>query len=116
VAELPEFLAVGREFAGKGGVVLTVSYDLMLPEVTRDAVLKQVREFAAGHHIDAPVYIYDGPDYDAINARFGLPGPVPATIAIDKDGAVVDRHAGKADKATFEALMRKALGLSGPAS
>jgi thiol-disulfide isomerase/thioredoxin len=113
VAELPGFLATGRAFAGKGAVVLTVSYDLMVPDVTRDGVLKQMRDFVASHRIDAPVYIYDAPDYDAINARFGLPGPVPATIAIDKDGAIVDRHAGKADKAKFEAMMRKALGISG---
>jgi len=110
VEELPELLAVGREYAGKGAVVLTVSYDLMLPEVTKEGALKQMREFVARGSIDVPVYIYDGPDYDAINARFDLPGPVPATIAIDGNGAIVDRHAGKADRAAFEAMMKKALG------
>ncbi len=113
VEELPEFLEVGREARSRGGVVLTVSYDLMVPDVTREGVLKQMRAYVAAHKIDAPVLIYDAPDYDAINARFGLPGPVPATIAIDRNGQVVDRFAGKADRAKFEAMMRKARGEQG---
>jgi thiol-disulfide isomerase/thioredoxin len=110
VAELPEFLETGRDFRDRNAVVLTVSYDLMVPDVTKDEVLEKMRGFVAEHHIDAPVFIYDAPDYDAINARFGLPGPVPATIAIDSSGKVVDRFAGKADRTRFEAMMRKALG------
>ncbi len=111
VAELPDLLAVGREFRGRHGVVLTVSYDLMLPDVTPRDVLKQMQAFVAARKIDAPVYIYNAPDYDAINQRFGLPGPVPMTIAIDRTGRVVDRHAGQAGRAGFEAMMKKAIGM-----
>ena len=114
VAELPDLLQVGREFQGQRGVVLTVSYDLMIPGVTPDDVLKQVRAFVTARKIDAPVYIYNALDYDAINQRFGLPGPVPMTVAIDPTGKVVERHAGKAGKAGFVAMMRKAIG--GPRS
>ena len=110
VAELPDLLAVGREFRGRHGVVLTVSYDLMIPDVTPDGVLKQMRTFVAARKIDAPVYIYNAPDYETINQRFGLPGPVPMTIAIDPTGRVVDRHSGKAGRAGFVAMMRKAVG------
>ncbi len=110
VAELPEFLAVGRDYRDRNAVVLTVSYDLMIPDVTRQGVLKSMRAFVAERKIDAPVFIYDAPDYDAINARFGLPGPVPATIAIDAKGRIVDRHAGQATREQFEALMRRAIG------
>ncbi len=109
VAELPDLLAVGREFRGRHGVVLTVSYDLMIPDTTPKAVLKQMQAFVAARKIDAPVYIYDAPDYDAINQRFGLPGPVPMTIAIDRSGKVVDRHAGQAGRAGFTAMMKKAV-------
>lgn len=108
VEELPEFLETGREARAAGGAVLTVSYDLMLPDVTATGVLKQMRAWAAEHRIDAPVLIFDAPDYDAVNARFGLPGPVPATIAIDRNGNVVDRVAGKAGKAKFDAMLQKA--------
>jgi thiol-disulfide isomerase/thioredoxin len=110
VAELPELLEVGRQFQGQQGVVLTVSYDLMIPAVTREQVLKQMREFVAARKIDAPVYIYDASDYDAINQRFGLPGPVPITVALDRSGKIVDRHAGKSGRDGFTAMMKKALG------
>ena len=110
VAELPLFLETGREYRARNAVVLTVSYDLMIPDVTRDGVLKQVRAFVAARKIDAPVLIYDGPDYDAINERFGLPGPVPVTIAIDASGNIVDRHAGQATRERFQEMMKKAIG------
>jgi len=110
VAELPEFLAVGRGYRDRNAAVLTVSYDLMVPDATKDDVLKAMRAFVAARKIDAPVLIYDAPDYDAINARFGLPGPVPVTIAIDASGKVVERKAGQTTRQEFEALMRKALG------
>ncbi len=115
VAELPDLLEVGRQFKGRHGVVLTVSYDLMVPGVTPDEALKQVKAFVAARKIDAPVYVYNAPDYDAINQRFGLPGPVPMTVAIDASGEVVDRHPGKAGRAGFVAMMRKALGAAGGA-
>ena len=110
VAELPQFLAIGRQYRDRNAVVLTVSYDLMIPDVTGQGVLKAMRAFVASHKIDAPVFIYDAPDYDAINARFGLPGPVPVTIAIDPQGTIVDRHAGQATREQFDEMMRKALG------
>jgi thiol-disulfide isomerase/thioredoxin len=110
VAELPELLETSRAFRGRNGVVLAVSYDLMIPDVTRDGVMKQMQAFVAERKMDLPVLIYDALDYDAINERFGLPGPVPATIAIDRSGAVVERHAGRASVEKFAAMMRKALG------
>jgi len=109
VAELPDLLEVGRQFRAQQGVVLTVSYDMMLPDVTKEQVLKQMRTFVAARKLDVPVYIYDAPDYDAINERYGLSGPVPMTIAIDRTGKVVDRHAGKSGKDGFAAMMNKAL-------
>ncbi len=110
VAELPDFLATGREYRERNAIVLTVSYDLMIPDVTKDGVLKSMRTFVGRHNIDAPVLIYDAPDYDAINARFGLPGPVPVTIAIDPKGAIVARHVGQTTREQFQELMRKAIG------
>jgi thiol-disulfide isomerase/thioredoxin len=110
VAELPDLLAVGREFRGRHALVLTVSYDLMIPDATPKDVLKQMQAFVAARKIDAPVYIFNAPDYDAINQRFGLPGPVPMTVAIDASGRVVDRHAGQAGRAGFVAMMKKAIG------
>jgi len=110
VAEMPDLLAVGREFRGKGGRVVTVSYDMMIPDVTPDAALKQVRAFAAKQGMDVPVLIFDGPDYDAINKRFGLPGPVPVSITLDRKGTVVERHSGKSSREDFAGMLRRAIG------
>ena len=43
---------------------------MMLPDVTPADVLKQMRAFVAARKIDAAVYIYNGPDYDAIDQHF----------------------------------------------
>src|SRR5512143_1998897 len=43
VAELPELQEVGREFGDRNAVVLTVSYDLMIPDVTPEGALKLVQ-------------------------------------------------------------------------
>jgi thiol-disulfide isomerase/thioredoxin len=110
VAELPDLLEVGREYRNRNAVVLTVSYDLMIPDVTRDGILKQMQAFLARKKFDMPVFIYDAPDYDAINGRFSLPGPVPATVAINRDGKVVAVHSGKGGRERFVELMQKAIG------
>ncbi|MBM3789859.1 MAG: TlpA family protein disulfide reductase [Acidobacteria bacterium] len=110
VAELPELLEVARDYRERGGVVLGVSYDLMVPDVTRDSVLEQMRAFAAQRRIDIPVLIYEADDYDAINERFDLPGPVPFTLALDRGGAIVDRQEGQSGRERFAAMMEKALG------
>ncbi len=109
VAELPQLLETARAFRSRGGTAIGVSYDLMIPGVARDGVLKQMRAFVAERGIDIPILIYDAEDYDAINARFDLPGPVPATVAIDRNGKIVDHQNGSADRARFTALMEKAL-------
>ncbi len=111
VHELPELLAVGREFKERGGDVVLVSYDSMVPNEGREAVRKLVTEFASSRKLDAPILIYDAPDYDAINARFQLEGGVPATLAFDRKGELVDRVDEEAPKERFDAMMRKALGI-----
>ena len=109
VAELPELLDVAHQYKGRGGSVVGVSYDLMVPGVTRDDVLKQVRAFVTERKIDFPILIYEADDYDAINQRFGLPGPIPVTLAIGKKGSIVDRQEQQSGKARFAAMMQKAL-------
>ena len=109
VAELPELAAVSREFKDRGGVVAGVSYDLMLPGETALDVAGRVSSFLKDREIEYPNFVYDAPDYDAINERFELPGPVPATVAIDKGGRIVDREHGRADEARFRVMMERAL-------
>ncbi|MCE9596131.1 MAG: TlpA family protein disulfide reductase [Planctomycetes bacterium] len=110
VAELPELMEVAHEFADDGGDVVLVSYDLIIPGAKLDEARHDVTEFARKRSIDVPILIYDAPDYEAINARYRLPGGVPMTLALDAKGEIVEVHDGAADKARFEELMRKALG------
>jgi thiol-disulfide isomerase/thioredoxin len=109
VAELSELVEVAHEFKEQGGEVLLLSYDLMLPDKTADLVREQVAKFAAKRGIDVPILIYDEPDVDRLNQRFELPGGIPVTLALDREGKLVDRVDEQADKARFTEMMRKAL-------
>lgn len=109
VAEMPELVETAHAWRERGGAVLTVNYDLMLPDVTPQGVRDQVREFASKRGIDLPIYVYEALDFEAIDARFDLPGTIPVTLAIDATGRIVERQEGQADRARFEALMAAAM-------
>ena len=110
VAELPDLVEVGREYEPRGGRILGVSFDLLIPDVERGEVTDMVSAFLAARDLELPVLIYDAPDYEAINERFDLPGGIPVTLAFDRDGKLVDRQTGAASRARFEEMMRRALG------
>lgn len=109
VEEMPELVETAHAWRERGGAVLTVSYDLMIPDVTPEGVRAQMRAFTAERGYDLPVYIYEALDFDAINERFDLSGEIPVTLAIDAAGRIVDRQEGQADRERFEALMAAAL-------
>lgn len=109
VEEMPELGETAHAWRERGGAVVTVSYDLVLPDVTPQAAREQVLAFRADKGMDLPVYVLQGADLDAINARFDLPGPIPVTLAIDREGRIVDREEGQASRERFEALMAAAL-------
>lgn len=111
VEELPELLEVGAEYADRGGSVVGISYDLMVPTGDPAKVTETMAKFLTRKGWDFPVYIYDDIDYDRINERFGLEGGVPVTLAIDAKGDIVDAEHGQAGKERFDELMRKALGI-----
>jgi thiol-disulfide isomerase/thioredoxin len=109
VAELPELIETAHASESRGGAVLLLSFDLMVPGVTREDARQKVGEFVSRKKIDVPGLIFDADGYDAINARFDLPGEVPVTLAFDRNGKVVDRQEGRADKARFAEMMERAL-------
>ena len=110
VAELPDLLASWHEVRAKGVELVLISYDLMMPDSPPAKVLPRLQEFLARRGIDATVLLYDALDYDAINKRLGLQGGVPATLVLDQNGTIVERHEEAAERARFDALMRKAAG------
>lgn len=109
VEELPALMEVGREHAQAEGDVVLVSYDLMIPGVQRDEVVKRVEAFAKKRGMDVPILVYDAPDFEAINAHYSLPGGVPVTLAFDRTGKLVDMQDGSASQARFEEMMKKAI-------
>lgn len=113
VAELPELVAVAEAWRERGGRVVGISYDLMVPGADREGIEDTMRAFMARKGMDYPVLIYDEDDYDALNERFELFGEVPVTLAIDAQGTVVDRQRGRATRERFEEMMRAALGTQG---
>jgi thiol-disulfide isomerase/thioredoxin len=111
VAELPELVEAAHAYRDQGGRLVGISYDLMVAGSDPATIVDDTRDFLEARELELEVLIYDEPDYEAINERFALPGEVPVTLAINKDGEIVDRHNGRAGKERFEEMMRKALGL-----
>ena len=109
----------GYDGAGIAGVCLvdppvddekTWGIDLQKGLADLEGMPATMARFLEKKRLDFEVLLYDADDYEGINARFQLPGEVPVTLAIDASGAVVDRQEGKAGRARFEEMMRRALG------
>jgi thiol-disulfide isomerase/thioredoxin len=110
VAELPELLEVAHAYRERGGRVVGVSFDLMVPGADSAGIESRMRDFLAARGLDYPVLIYDDDDFAELEERYGVGGEIPVTLAIDASGAIVDRQIGKADRQRFEQLMLAALG------
>lgn len=110
IAELPELMEVARESSARGGRVVLVSYDLMIPNAQREQVRERVASYAREHALDVPIVIYSASDFESINAHLDLPGGVPVTLALDAQGRQVDVQDGQCDKARFREMMDRALG------
>ncbi len=112
---MPHLVQVAAEFAADGGQVLGISEDLFVPEVTPEQALARVRAFAERRQIPFPMFVLNDETLDGINALWDLPGPIPATVALDAEGRVVDMQAGGADLGRLREMMRRALGKLPPA-
>jgi thiol-disulfide isomerase/thioredoxin len=110
VEELPDLIASVQARRDRSVALLLVSYDLNTPgsDLTAQTVVPLVEKFVAGHRFDADVLIYAG-ETPKLDLKFDLPGPIPATIVVDAAGKVVARHAGRASRAQFDALIDAAL-------
>ena len=112
VAEMPELDEVAEAYLDRGGKVVGVSYDIMV-DGADDAPTTEakIQRFFAKRGFDFPVLLYDDDDFSKVDEFYKLPGPIPATLAINKAGEIVDVQHGEASKERFEEMMRKALGL-----
>jgi thiol-disulfide isomerase/thioredoxin len=105
VEELPELIAAAQ--AGQIELV-GVSYDLMMPGSDKTKIEPKLRKFLTDRKLALSTLVFDAPDLDAINAKYDLPGPIPATLAIDASGKIVDRENGAAERARFDEMIQRA--------
>lgn len=110
VEEMPDLVEVARKYEGRGARVLLVSYDGQLSDGPPAEIEADVRAFLAKRDWGLPVHVAAHESVKAIEERYALPGPIPVTLAFDKDGKLVDREDGPSEPERFEALMKKALG------
>ena len=91
--------------------MLGVSYDLMEGLSMEEAVPALQMVFAKEQIGEFTTVLYDADHFDDIENHLQLDGGLkPQTVAIDRDGNVVDTQSGGADRDRFVEMMRKALG------
>lgn len=113
VKELPDFEVVAQEIRAEGGEAVALCV-----EQTGGAALEKTRErlprFVQRRNLSFPVWLF-GPSKDAeLWQGFELPrarqsGGIPVTLAINRDGRVVDFVEGAASRDRMRALMAAAL-------
>lgn len=84
VEELPRLVTLQREFNGRGVQVIGASAD---DDEARDLVAERAREL----ELNFPVWL--GATTGDMES-FGLPGRLPGTVVLGRDGAILARHAG----------------------
>ncbi len=110
MAELPGLMQEAKVFRNKGGKILLVSDDLMLPQVSTEEAKKKVHLAKRRLHLDVPIFLFDDEDNEARDSFYNLPGAIPVTLSFDKNGKIVDRIEGAAPPERFREAMRRALG------
>lgn len=110
VAELPDLVAVAKDFRARGGEVVGISLDMVQRGATRPATLTRLDPFLRRRGIEFPILLLADGDPRRLNEHFALPGAVPVTLAIDSNGKVVATHEGQATRTDFEQLAATAAG------
>lgn len=95
--EIPDFVALQKQYADKGLVIIGVSLD--------EGGAAVVKPFVKKMGINYPVVMGD----QKTMAAYGGIQVVPTTFIIDKTGKLAAQHEGGADRATFEAEIKPLL-------
>ena len=96
-AEIPEFIALQKQYAAQGLTVVGVSLD-----TTGAAVVKS---FMKRNGMNYPVVIGD----EKIAADYGGISAIPTTFVLDRTGNIVTSHQGFASQVVFESEIRPLL-------
>ena len=96
-AEIPEFIALQKQYAAQGLTVVGVSLD------TDGAAV--VKSFMKRNGMNYPVVIGD----DKIAGDYGGISAIPTTFVLDRTGNIVSSHQGFASQVVFESEIRPLL-------
>jgi len=109
VAEMPELVELHQEWKEKGVRVQTVALDLMVPR--RIDTVEGIAAFAAERGFALPILAFQGEEDDLgkLAEHYEMSGGIPLTLAISRNGKVVDRIEGRASKERLERMIEKAL-------
>ena len=103
VAEMPELKAVDAAF-GSEVALAGVSMDDMIPETTRDKVVRFLDRQKISY-----LNIYYSGNADDLTDFFRFDGEIPVTIAFNRAGKEIWRHEGPIESANTIAELRKLL-------
>ena len=103
VAEMPELKAVDAAF-GKDVAVVGVSTDHMIPETTRERVVKFLDKQKISY-----INLYYSGNVDDLADFLRFDGEIPVTIAFDRKGKEVWRREGPIESKETIAELRKLL-------
>jgi thiol-disulfide isomerase/thioredoxin len=96
-AEIPDFVALQKQYGDKGLVIVGVSLDQGGPDL--------VTKFMQAHGMDYPVVMGN----EQISDEYGGIQGIPTTFVIDRQGKIVSSHIGETDKSVFEDEIKKLL-------
>lgn len=96
-AEIPGFVELQKQYGDKGLVIVGVSLDEEGPSV--------VKPFMKKYKINYPIVMGD----QKIVEAFGGVTGIPTTFVIDREGQIISKHVGFAEKSVFEKEIRPLL-------
>jgi thiol-disulfide isomerase/thioredoxin len=88
--EIPQFVALQKQYGAKGLTVIGVSLD--------EQGLDVVKKFVKGLAVNYPIVIGN----EKVAEAYGGIDAIPTTFVIDRQGRIVGRHMGYDDKTVFE--------------
>lgn len=106
---MPDLVKVAAEYKDKGLDVLLVSYDLQIGKPDPLKTRERVERFANARQWGLDVAILESAHIEPFQTRYELPAAIPATLAFDRQGRVVQLLDGEGDAASFRELAQAAL-------
>jgi hypothetical protein len=106
---MPDLVKVAAEYKDKGLDVLLVSYDLQIGKPDPIKTRERVERFVNDRKWGFDVAILPAAQIEALQTRYELPAAIPATLAFDRQGRVVQLLDGEGDAAAFRELAQAAL-------